>query len=163
MKWKCEDCSPRILDILEGALSREEQRAFKAHAAECERCRTNLLEHEEAWKLLDLYPEMEPSPGFVASTMAALERRKRTHRSKMIRRIAVAAAGLILAGSLYFHFHVAADPKDEGPEDQAQVETELLENLDLIEDLDLLEEFGEDLELAMEFELLDILNEGENL
>lgn len=163
MKWKCEECSSRILDFLEGVLSGEEQRAFDEHAAGCERCRSDLFEHEEAWKLLDFYPEMEPSPGFVASTMAALERRKRTRRLKTLRSIAAAAAGLILAGSLYFHFHGAADPEDKGPEDQPQVEAELLENLDLIEDWDLLEEFGEDLELAMEFELLDILNEGENL
>jgi hypothetical protein len=86
------------------------------------------------------------------------------NRLQRMRRVFVSlAAGLVVATALYFHFlppyGVPGGPVGE----TVSVDGELLENLDLIKDLDFLVEYGEELDLAMEYDLFNLLHEGESM
>jgi len=69
-----EHLSPeRIQDLLEGAIPRRRRQGATAHLAACGACRTEV----EAWKFLfqtlEALPALEPSPGFQARVMAAVD------------------------------------------------------------------------------------------
>lgn len=168
MDRQCEEKNRLMLEYMDGGLEDRERRAFESHLAECETCRTGLLEHREAWKLLDHYTAGAPSERFVAGTLKTLQARRSTLRRRWIRRAAVGlAAVLLLAATLFFKgFPLSRSVTEGEPEGEGKrgiVEAELLENLELIEDLEFLEEYGEELELAMEYDLYEILNEGEGM
>jgi anti-sigma factor RsiW len=164
MKRKCENRKDDILAYLEGSLKPVHRLELEAHLQDCDPCRTTLHEYESTWELLDLYPDHAPSPAFVPATLRAVQQDRAALRRLRFRRGAVAvAAGLLLAVVLFFAFQSSTPVDEPVTDDLARVETELLENLDLLEDLEFLEEYGEDLELAMEYDLYQIITEGDDL
>lgn len=162
MDWKCEDLKSKWLDYLDGLLPPLERKRFEEHLGRCAGCREAVAEHRETWSFLDPVDELEPSPFFVASTMKGLRSAQALSRTMKVRRAVVAAAAsLLIALSLIFYFtRVSTDLPAYG---DSVVEADLLENIELLEDLEFLVEYGEELELAMEYDLYDMLNEGERL
>ncbi|MFH1999436.1 MAG: zf-HC2 domain-containing protein [Planctomycetota bacterium] len=165
MIWKCRDLSPKTIEYLEGLLPPFERRLMESHLADCPSCRKRIAEHRQAWDLLDLLEEKKPSPFFVAGTMREMRNRRVDQRTSNIRRILiVAAACLMLTASLVFYFlSIPSSGKGVVETDRVLVsDAELLEDLELMEDLDFLVEYGEDLELAMEYDLYHVLSEEED-
>jgi anti-sigma factor RsiW len=167
MKRNCENRKEEILEYLEGSRDDARTAELKAHLDRCDTCRATLAEYERSWEMLDHYPAPEASEDFVSRTLAAVQEDRAAGGRLWIRRTAVAvAAGLILAVALFFALKPAAPGEESAADDLAQVEQveeELLENLDLLEDLEFLEEYGEDLELAMEYDLYELMLAEENL
>jgi anti-sigma factor RsiW len=167
MNRNCEERKEQLLEYLEGRLDASRAASLKAHLDRCDACRTALSEYEATWALLDHYTAPEASPAFVADTLAAVRSDRLADRRRRFRRTVVAAAaGILLAVTLFFSIRSAApvdEPTGEEVTQLDQVDEELLENLDLLEDLDFLEEYGEDLELAMEYDLYELMLEEDNL
>lgn len=165
MKWKCKDVTENRLAYLDGALPSAEREELELHLESCAACGKALEEMQRTWALLDLYDEVEPSSSFVGDTLSAVQRDRARARRQRIRRTltALAASLVIVTGVVLFKTRSLTPPRLEEPAQQAVMESELLESLDLIEDLDFLLEYGEDLELAMECDLYDILSDGESL
>jgi anti-sigma factor RsiW len=165
MSWICEDVKKHMHAYLDGILPPQDREAFEAHLEGCASCRTELDEHSMAWKLLDRFEEIEPSPFFAARTLREVRIRNEAERAHRIRRIVTAtAAALMIGASLVFYFLATSEATGPGTgTDEVAVETGLLENLDLIEDLDFLVEHGEELELAMEYDLYEMLGKEESL
>jgi predicted anti-sigma-YlaC factor YlaD len=153
-----------MLDYLDGALDAGSRREIEAHLEECARCRTLVLEYQETWNLLGHYPPPEPSEGFVRSTVEALKANHPSVRRMWAGRAALAAAAvLLIAAVLYFGAGPSRDTGGSQRDAPLAVEPGLIENLDLIEDMDFLAEYGEDLELAMEVDLYEIISGEENM
>ena len=162
MDWKCEDLKSKWLDYLDGLLPPLERKRFEEHIGRCADCREAAAEHRESWSFLGRVDELEPSPFFVTSTMKELRSAQALSRTMKVRRAVVAAAAsLLIVLSLIFYFTRVSTDLPAGRD--TVVEAELLENMELLEDLDFLVEYGEELELAMEYDLYDMLNEGERL
>ncbi len=156
---KCEDVIKlKIESMSEGSEARDEIRtALEQHIKSCPGCRRTLRSHVESWALLDLLPGIEPTDDFTTRTMAAFgnERAREKVRS-IVRRAAVAlAAALLMALTLLFFKAPSVDlPAGGGGTDSTSLaQGDLIENLDLMENLEMLEEYGENLDLAMEYEL----------
>jgi anti-sigma factor RsiW len=159
MGWKCEDLKSRWLDYLDGLLPPLERKRFEEHLGGCSGCREAAAEHRETWSLLGHTVEVDPSPFFVACTMRELRSAQALSRAMKVRRAVVAAAAsLFIALSLIFYFSRVPPALPD-----SVVEAGLLENMELLEDLDFLMEHGEELELAMEYDLYDMMNDGERL
>ncbi|MBU0755404.1 MAG: zf-HC2 domain-containing protein [Planctomycetes bacterium] len=171
MKWTCKDLTENKLAYLDGSLPLLERVEMEEHLDSCSPCRREMEELRESWDLLDLYDEKEPSPDFAARTLAAFKQRKQLDKRRWIRHTvtALAASLLIAVAFLLYRSLTGTTPSTPAETPVAEntgdtmIEPELLESLDLIEDLDFLLEYGEDLELAMEYELYDILNQEESL
>lgn len=159
-----DDPSKWMLDYLDGTLDAGARHEIEAHLEECERCRTLVLEYRETWNLLGRHPYLEPSEGFVRGTVEALRAHHRSVRRTWAGRAAAAAAAvLLIALALYLVATPTRDSGDSRRDASLAVEPGLIENLDLIEDMDFLTEYGEDLELAMEVDLYEIISNEENL
>ena len=150
-----KDAAIVLLEYLDGVLNPEAKQRFEAHLAECDECTESIAGLGESWKLLELYRAVEPSAGLTAAVSDTVNLLNREEsRIRWIRRAAVGlAAGLFIAAALVFNTAHAPQAVVE----DLVAEAELLDNLDLIENLGFLEEYGEDIELAMECDLYDIL------
>lgn len=164
MSCEYEDRSPWLIDFLDGALEEAARRRIEAHLASCRECRRAVEEHRAVWRLLEAYRPPEPSAGFSDAVRAA---RARAGRVARLRRIAAAAAIVAaLAGGARWLWWPSSSPTaaPAGPAAAAEpVDSGLLKNLDLLENLDFLEQYGEDLELAMDADLYDVLAAEDNL
>lgn len=162
MDWKCEDLKSKWLDYLNGLLPPLERMRFEEHLGRCAGCREAAAEHRSTWGFLGRVDELEPSPFFVTSTMKELRSAEVLNRKMKVRRAVVAAAAsLLITFSLIFYFTWISN--DLPADRNTVVEAELLENIELLEDLEFLVEYGEELELAMEYDLFDMMNDGERL
>ena len=168
MGCEYEDRARWLVDYLDGGLEEDARRAVEAHLARCPACRSAVEEHRAVWRLLDAYTPPDPPEGFTASVLRA---RARAGRALRLRRAVLAAAAAVLvAGTAWWFFAPPGDGgADGGGRERAAagaeeaVDPELLRNLDLLEELDFLERYGEDLELAMDADLYDLLASEENL
>ena len=168
MGCEYEDRSGWLIDFLDGTLDEEARRAVEEHVARCPACRRAVEEHRAVWRLLDAYTPPEPSAGFTASVLRARARAGRVLRLRRV--LTAAAAAVILALAVWWGLfpagrettveHGGMTAAADGVE---SVDPELLRNLDLLEDLDFLEQYGEDLELAMDADLYDVLASEDNL
>jgi anti-sigma factor RsiW len=164
MKRICEDLRPKIPGYLEGDLLGGERQRLEQHLEACALCRAEMKEHKETWGLLDHYPEIAPSADFVPNLLLRARRLDAAQRRQRIRRTVVAlAAGLLLSVFLLLYTLTGVSESGLTSGSDAALEAELLENLDLLEDLDFLVEYGEDLDLVMEYDLFHLLSEGESL
>lgn len=69
-----EHLSPeRIQDLAEGLLTGRSRKHARAHAAACGTCRSQVEEWQILFRELESLPELEPSPGFAARVMAAVD------------------------------------------------------------------------------------------
>ena len=154
-----------ILDYLDGTLDPGTRLEVDAHLEVCESCRVLLIEYRETWGLLSHYPGPEPSKGFVPSVLEVVRHQNRATRIFRIRSAVIAAAAVILVAAwlVFGPFPFSGVSGVTEQDGSVAVEPELLENLDLIEDLDFLVEYGEDLELAMEVDLYEIISGEESL
>lgn len=158
----CEEVRERIVEFLDRALPDESQAAVDEHLLSCGRCRQEVAELGAAWEMLDAFPAVSPSGDFVQRTMTSFRSIRRGERKAIALRRAVlaVAAGLVLALSVFFF---GIDQDSEPGSGPAVAEEEVIENLDLMEDLEFLEEFGEDLDMVMEYEIYVALSEEEAL
>jgi anti-sigma factor RsiW len=165
MNCKEEEAKQRIVQYLDNELSDQERAETEEHLSQCNGCRSFLSELRQTWDLLDLYYGIEPTESFAANTLAQVREEKRGARRLRILKTAAILAAACLLIALVIHYlpsQNSGSPSKMDPDPQL-VESELIEELDLIEDLDLLEEYGEDLELAFESDLYDILDDEESL
>jgi len=167
MKSDCNDFAERKWAYLDGTLDEADRVRVDRHLAGCKECRRLAAELEGTWALLDAFDEIEVSPSFVSRTLDAVKSREAARGPRRaLKRALYAAAAVLLIGLGLMLFR---PDRDAAPSPQASdapplaAEEDLLKNLDLIEDLDFLEEYGEELELAMEYDLFDLLNETEKM
>lgn len=66
----CEACDRQLLDLLDGALDADAERAVRANLAGCERCREALAQLETGMGFARLLPRPEPSPSVRVAVMA---------------------------------------------------------------------------------------------
>lgn len=159
---RCEEVREKKLEFLDNLLSESVRAAVDEHLLSCARCRRELSELDAAWDMLDEFAHMGPSEDFVQRTMASFRKIRRGEQKTLaLRRGALAiAAGLILVLSvILFDSGGGADPHGDG----AVADEDVIENLDLVEDLEFLEEFGDDLDMVMEYEFYVALSEEEAL
>lgn len=167
---KCDDViKMRVGSMDGGSVPAEVDAALERHVSRCPVCRRALRSHEESWALLDADRGIEPSDDFVARTMTAFfaERSGERFRKGLRRTVAAVAAALLLALTLLFFKEPLSEPtgssSGSGTDYSTMTQGELIENLDLIEDLELLEALGDNLDLAMEYELFLALGGEESV
>lgn len=157
----CEEVQRIKFEYLDEELPAARAEAVAVHLENCPRCREEISGLRAAWDLLDLHPEASPSGEFIARTMASFRAvRSRERFTTGVRRSAVLAAAVLLAALTLVLFR---EPDDGFGTSVAVTEDEVIENLDLIEDLELLQQIGEDLEMAMEYDLFEALGGEESL
>jgi len=160
MNWKCEKAKQWIAQYCDDDLIEEDHLRLEEHISQCASCRTLFHGFRESWKLLDTYSAIDPSESFVRSTMDLVHAEKAAERPRKIARaVVLLAASIIIVLSLILY------PNLDGPEDSYQLsnlDEDIMMDLELIEDLEFLEQFGEDLELAFEYDLYNILEEEGN-
>ncbi len=159
---RCEEVREKKLEFLDNLLPESEHAAVGEHLLTCVRCRREVSELEAAWEMLDDFPAMSPSGDFVPRTMASFQKIRKSERRSLALRSALLAiaAGLILVLSVVLFDRGGDVDRDSGP---AVAEEDLIENFDLVEDLEFLEEFGDDLDMVMEYEFYVALSEEEAL
>ena len=156
----CDETRKSMLEFLDGELPEDMSRAVGAHLRSCFRCSEKAAELRASWDLLDLYPAARPSENFTAATVAAFRAVRRRERiASGMRRASLLLAASIMAVLAVFLFDRTAE--DPGAT-VAVTEDEVIENLDLIEDLELLEQLGDDLDMAMEYDLFVALGGEES-
>jgi predicted anti-sigma-YlaC factor YlaD len=148
---KCEEVGKNRLEYLDGFLPADLCAAIDEHLLSCPACREEIAGLRASWDMLDLYGEVPPSEDFTAKTVSSFRRIRRRERFLSgFRRVTLAAAAVVLIGLSLFYFN--RPPSDTaGGGDPVAVE-DLIENLSLIEDMELLQAFGDDLDIAMEYE-----------
>ncbi len=148
---KCEEVGKNRLEYLDGLLPADLGMAIDEHLASCPACREEIAGLRATWDMLDLYGEVSPSGGFTTKTVSSFRWIRRRERFLSgVRRVTLAAAAVILIGLSLFYFNMTPS-ETAGGADPVAVE-DLIENLSLIEDMELLQTFGDDLDIAMEYE-----------
>lgn len=69
----CDDVVEALPEFHEHALEAVQRRAVQTHLQHCEACRQVEFELRASWAMLDAWPEVEPSAGFVARVMQQVE------------------------------------------------------------------------------------------
>jgi len=159
---RCEEVREKKLEFLDNVLPGATHDALDEHLLTCTRCRQEVTELRAAWDILDEFPDPTPSGDFVQRTMASFQKiRSRERKAVALRRAVLAvAAGLILVLSVVLF---DSGPVAEPGSGSAVADEDVIENLDLVEDLEFLEQFGDDLDMVMEYEFYLALSEEEAL
>ena len=71
---KCEEIKNNMTAFLEGELSGEDEKLFRAHIDSCSQCREEIELHRETWNILGEWKDIEPSPSFTADFWEAVEK-----------------------------------------------------------------------------------------
>ena len=69
---KCREIEKQIPEAVDGRLKESLQKAFDAHLEVCAACQEKVASMRGTWDLLLEYPQIEPSPHFLARIKSRL-------------------------------------------------------------------------------------------
>lgn len=78
---KCREIESRLIDFVEGALSRNKQKKFEDHLADCSECRELVARFETVYEMTEAEPELEVSPDFYTKVQAKVDSYEENHVS----------------------------------------------------------------------------------
>jgi hypothetical protein len=80
----CEDIKNQIPEYLEGELPQKDLSEFESHIGRCVECSGELELFRKTWNSLDVFEDLEPSPGFAKVVMDKISSEQRQEKISFI-------------------------------------------------------------------------------
>lgn len=141
----------RLMEWLDGRLGPDESAEVEAWLEQDPQAARLAAEHRALWAAMgdtDMAPDSAESDAFRLATVARA--RERRVMPRFSRAAMLVAASLLVGVSLFVLMRPQAPPWARLTEE----EREIVQNLDLLESLDMLEQYGQELDLAVDVEIL---------
>ena len=139
----CQHNKQKIIEYLDGEISKKEKETVEFLLSSCEECKAFLKEQEQILQLMDAYEGLEPSADFTKKVISKVfsARAPEKEKAKIVplirllwKPLSAAAAIIIIALSIY-----AFIPKNQDEKLISQLD--VVQNMDILENLDLLLEW----------------------
>jgi anti-sigma factor RsiW len=143
----------RLMEWLDGRLDPEEAAEVEAWLERDPEAARLAAEHRAVWSALgavDLAENADDSDAFRERTVARARAAEQRVMPRLSRAAMLVAASLLVAVSLFVLMRPSSPPWARLTDE----EREIVQNLDLIEALDVLEQYGSELDLAVQVEIL---------